>query len=206
MATAASSEAGGIRAWHLFLVVGLVGASAATALSRDTRPESLIMVSLTVLSVIAAGIAFHRTLQPLGANKSGEEAVVLSARARAALEREKMLVLRTIKELEFDRAMGKIADVDFQEMVGRLRARAIGILRQLDMEADGYRGLIERELASRLQQAGVEDTVSPAPKSRAGQGSVPTALACTACGATNDDDARFCKQCGAKLDAFAVSV
>ena len=71
---------------------------------------------------------------------------MLSARARAALDREKMLVLRTIKELEFDKAMGKIAESDFQEMVGRLRARAIGILTQLDSQGEGYRGLIERDV------------------------------------------------------------
>ena len=43
---------------------------------------------------------------------------MIGERTRAALEREKMLALRSIKELEFDRAMGKLSDEDWQEMSG----------------------------------------------------------------------------------------
>ena len=49
---------------------------------------------------------------------------MVGERTRVALEREKLLTLRAIKELEFDRAMRKLSDEDFQEMSGRLRARA----------------------------------------------------------------------------------
>ena len=53
---------------------------------------------------------------------------MIGQRTRVALEREKMLALRTIKELEFDRAMGKLSDEDFREMSGRLRARAARLM------------------------------------------------------------------------------
>ena len=76
----------------------------------------------------------------------------LSESMRAVLEREKMLVLRSIKELEFDRAMGKVSTKDFDEMAGRLRARAMSLMRQLDTEA-GYRELIERELQAQVEQS-----------------------------------------------------
>ena len=56
----------------------------------------------------------------------------LTESMRAVLEREKMLVLRSIKELEFDRAMGKVSAADFDEMAGRLRARALSLMKQLD--------------------------------------------------------------------------
>ena len=49
---------------------------------------------------------------------------MIGQRTRAALEREKMLSLRAIKELEFDKAMGKVSDDDFREMSGPLRSRA----------------------------------------------------------------------------------
>ena len=74
---------------------------------------------------------------------------MIGQRTRVALEREKMLALRSIKELEFDRAMGKLSDDDLQEMSGRLRARAARLMRQLDAGA-GYREQIERDLAKRL--------------------------------------------------------
>ena len=65
--------------------------------------------------------------------------MTIGGRTRIALEREKTLVLRSIKELEFDFAMGKIAKADFDEMSGRLRARALGLMRQLDA-GGGYQG------------------------------------------------------------------
>ena len=74
---------------------------------------------------------------------------MVGQRTRVALEREKMLTLRSIKELEFDRAMGKLSDADWQEMSGRLRARAARLMRQLDAGA-GYRDQIERDLAKRI--------------------------------------------------------
>ena len=43
-----------------------------------------------------------------------------------------MLTLRSIKELEFDHAMGKVAQKDFAEIGARLRARALELMDQLD--------------------------------------------------------------------------
>jgi ribosomal protein L40E len=95
------------------------------------------------------------------------------------LEREKSLALRSIKELEFDRAMGKVSERDFTEMSGRLRARAARIIRQLDAGGT-YRERIEKEIASRVGRP---------------------ANACPSCDAQNDIDARFCKKCGTALGA-----
>ena len=110
---------------------------------------------------------------------------MVGQRTRAALEREKLLALRAIKELEFDRAMGKLSEADWQEMSGRLRARAARLMRQLDAGA-GYREQIEQDLAKRLGDA------------RTGA-SAPAARFCAACATANDADARFCKNCGTKL-------
>jgi hypothetical protein len=91
-------------------------------------------------------------LAPLAGDELEATAGPLGERTRATLEREKALVLRTIKELEFDRAMGKVSAQDFDEMVARLRARAITMMKQLDQENVGYRDLIERELLARVGQ------------------------------------------------------
>ena len=72
----------------------------------------------------------------------------------AALEREKNLVLRSIKELEFDHAMGKVPKPTTKRWSARLRARAVRLLKQLDNTGSGYREIIERELAARLVKAG----------------------------------------------------
>src|SRR5215470_14237599 len=97
------------------------------------------------------GLAVLRTVRPLVFGDE-DRTVMIGQRTRAALEREKMLVLRSIKEMEFDRAMGKLSDADWQEMSSRLRSRATGLMRQLD--DGGYRGQIERDL-EKLIGAGV---------------------------------------------------
>jgi hypothetical protein len=112
----------------------------------------------------------------------------MSERLRQDLEREKALTLRSIKELEFDRAMGKVSPQDFDVMAGRLRARALGIMRRLEAGSSAYRDVIEKELAQRVGPP----LTPPAAAAAAGM---------CACGTANDRDARFCKACGAKLRA-----
>ena len=117
-----------------------------------------------------------------------------------------MLALRALKDLEFDRAMGKLSEEDFGEMSSRLRTRAARLMRQLDAGA-GYRDRVERDLAKRMGErasaAEAQDSRAPTPATaEAGAvrsaGSSP-APACAACATVNDADARFCKACGAKL-------
>jgi hypothetical protein len=111
---------------------------------------------------------------------------------RAELEREKALTLRAIKELEFDRAMGKLSAADFEEMAGRLRARAMSLMRQLDATS-AYRELIERDLAARLRREAPPVAPGPAPDA------APASPTACACGTHNDADAAFCKRCGTRL-------
>src|SRR5262249_33514377 len=113
-------------------------------------PENLVMLSVTVFAAGAASIAVYRTLLPLVGRERTLRADTLGHRARVALEREKTLVLRSIKELEFGRARGKLEDSDFEERSERLRARAVGLMRQLEVSHAVPRERIERELADRL--------------------------------------------------------
>ncbi len=138
-----------LQPWHFFLLLSLLAATIAVVMAREARPEHLVLISLTIGAAGFAGIALYRTLAPLVGKDEIQPSGALSESMRAVLEREKMLVLRSIKELEFDRAMGKVSTKDFDEMAGRLRARAMSLMRQLDTEA-GYRELIERELQARL--------------------------------------------------------
>jgi len=188
------ADGGAIRPWHVFVVLATMGACAAVLMARDNSPANLVMISLAVLAAALVGLAVHRTLWPLVAAQDAQAATGLGARARAALGREKALVLRAIKELEFDRAMGKVAESDFEDMSARLRTRAIGLMRQLDDQQAGYRDAIERDVAQRLRARGkvVPASVRPALAATGAAG-------CPQCHTANDADARFCKSCGARL-------
>jgi hypothetical protein len=185
------------RPWHFFVILTLMAATAAVLTARKTTPENLVMLSLTVFAAGGAAIAVYRTLLPLVGRERTLRAETLGHRARAALEREKALVLRSIKELEFDQALGKLAPSDFDEMSGRLRARALGLMKQLEASHAAPRERIERELADRLVRearrgGGASSKPAPAPP-------VVTVATCEACGTSNDADARFCKECGTRL-------
>jgi hypothetical protein len=107
-----------------------------------------------------------------------EQGPTIGGRARTALERDKALTLRAIKELEFDRAMEKVSEADFIEMRDRLRQRALRLMRKLD-GGGAYRQLIEQEVAARVGE--IEER--PA---------LPSS-------------ARFCKACGHRLPPAAGS-
>ncbi|MDE3156400.1 MAG: hypothetical protein KGN76_14955, partial [Acidobacteriota bacterium] len=139
--------------WHFFVLAVLASATAAVLMLRGSAPSAVVMIVLIVATAGLAGVAVFRTLLPLVRADAGDRTDMVGRRTRTALERQKTLVLRAIKDLEFDRAMGKVSDADFVEMTERLRARAVGLIRQLEA-GDGYRTLIERELEARLKARG----------------------------------------------------
>jgi hypothetical protein len=193
-------------------------ATVAVVMSRQSTPEHLVLISLTIAATGAAAAAFHRMLAPLATDDASIFSEPLTERSRMALEREKALVMRSIKELEFDRAMGKLSPKDFDEMAGRLRTRAIMLMKQLDEGGSAYREIIERELTARLGGAKAVATTGEA-RTEVGeaQASVDEAQAspytsaaaagtCASCGTSNDEDAAFCKRCGTKLQEVPLDL
>jgi hypothetical protein len=172
-----------LQPWQFFVLAGLSCATLVTFLVRGQGMTVVILVTILMGATALVGLAMLRTVRPL-VTGGDERTVMIGDRTRASLEREKALALRAIKELEFDRAMKKIAEEDFQELSSRLRARAIRIMGQLDA-GGGYRAQIEQDLARRL-------ATTAAPPAQ-------TASACASCGTRNDPDAKFCKQCGQQL-------
>jgi hypothetical protein len=172
----------GIQPWQFFVLAALGCATAVTFLVRGQGVTVVILVSVLMAATALVGVAALRAVRPL-VSAHDDRTVVIGERTRATLERDKTLTLRAIKDLEFDRAMGKLSEDDFRDMSGRLRSRAARLIKQLDAGA-GYRDQIERDLAKRLGQN--------APAASATH-------ACAQCGVQNDPDAKFCKQCGVRL-------
>jgi zinc ribbon protein len=187
--------------WQLFTLAGLIGATIAVFMARGESPGAVIMISLTIFAAAVVGIAALRTFLPLTQKSATFGPRLLGGRTRAALEREKTLVLRSIKELEFDHAMGKVSEKDFADMGARLRARATRLMRQLDAGA-GYRSEIEKEITKRIGAA--PPVAGSQEQARGGskeQEPPSVAGACPSCGTSNDTDARFCKHCGHSIEA-----
>jgi len=171
--------------WQFFVLAGLGCATAVTFLIRGQGVMAVLLLSLLMATATLVGIAALRALRPLVSDHE-DRSVVIGERTRAALEQEKANTLRTIKELEFDRAMGKMSEGDFTEMSVRLRARAGRLIKQLDA-GTGYRSKIEAEVVKRLGASGEAKVPAHADRS------------CPKCSTPNDTDARFCKNCGERL-------
>jgi hypothetical protein len=205
-----------LQPWQFFLLGGMLAATATVIVATGQSPANIIILSLTVVSVSFVGLGAYHLLLPL-VTKDLEPPPTIAGRTRAALEREKTLVLRSIKELEFDHAMGKVAKADFDEMSGRLRARAAGLIRQLDA-GGGYKEQIAKEVEQRLarsegdglsrRQNDETDEETAATETATTETATANAVAlrtseseCSKCGTVNDEDAKFCKNCGHRLDA-----
>jgi zinc-ribbon domain len=150
------------------------------------RPTTgTVFLGLGWLSILATGYLLVRAVQTFDLRVGGGVVDELSHGRRDELEREKKLLVKAIKEVEFDRESGKLDGGEAAEAIARYRGRAVEILRLLD-EGQGreYEALIEKELAKRL-------AANP-----------PEPRACPACQTQNDDDAAFCKKCGAKLESL----
>jgi hypothetical protein len=188
-----------LQPWQLFTLAGLIGATVVVFLSRGQSAAAIILLSCAVFAAAYIGASALRTVLPLVGQPPEEAPEVIGDRARAALEREKTLVLRSIKELEFDRGMGKVSEKDFAEMSARLRVRAARLMRQLDAGSI-YRDQIEKEVERRLAVTATPKAQLPTPNSE-----IPNPKAqgteCAACAAVNDVDARFCKSCGSRLES-----
>ena len=148
MSSATSTEPQPLQPWQFFTLAGLVGATIVVFLSEGQNPAGIILLSLIIFGAAAVGVAAWRMFSPLAGIDEPAGPQIFGGRTRAALEREKALVLRSIKDLEFDHAMGKVSDKDFAEMGARLRARAAGLIRQLD-SGTNYRQAIQAEIDKR---------------------------------------------------------
>ena len=188
MAEAGKSGAAdaGLQPWQFFVLAALGCATAVTFMARGQGPTAVILLGILMATAALVGYAALRALRPL-VSPEEDRTVMVGQRTRVALEREKQMTLRSIKELEFDRAMGRLSDEDWNEMSGRLRSRVGRLIRQLDAGA-GVRDQIEKDLEKRIGE-----------KSEP-RASVPT-NACAACDTINDPDAKFCKGCGQPLVA-----
>ena len=172
-----------LQPWQFFVLAALGCATAVTFLVRNHGVIPVILLSVMMAATALVGLGALRAVRPL-VSAHDERGAVVGQRLRVLLEQDKALALRTIKELEFDRAMGKISEEDFREMSTRLRARATRLMKQLDA-GSGYRDQIERDLAKRLGESAEKPERA--------------AHVCANCSTANDPDARFCKNCGKQL-------
>jgi hypothetical protein len=142
-------------------------------------------VLLIVISILWASVRTLSGEAPI----TLDEAIALGA--PTATEEQKRAILQALKDLEFERSVGKIDETDYQELVQRYRAEAKRLLRAVDEDLAPLR---ERAAAYVAEQLGTQ-----APPKRSKPPKKADDPVCPGCATQNDQDAAFCKKCGTKL-------
>jgi ribosomal protein L40E len=191
---------------------------------------TLYGVQLVVLTLAAGALLLviallWNSVQALAGESELSFEEAFSMGARSAEEEQKRAVLRALKDLDYERSVGKISEEDYHEYSARYRAEAKRLIRDLDENLAEARKQVERELERRVARlepsedigaevaepggeeplspkavAVVEATSSPEHARPIATKYAPKQLrVCTACQTRNELDARFCKSCGAGM-------
>jgi hypothetical protein len=202
-------------------------------LARARRFAPLLLAATVIAALFARGLGFALLVVAAGmllyaiaslwasvqslsddAELSLDEALALAA--PSAEEEKKRSVLRALKDLEYERSVGKIGEDDYNKLTTRYRDEARRLLRELDEAEMPARARVEQRLAKRLEREALiakevppdddddndnddDDARQTADDAQAGEEQPGSASACAGCGTDNDSDARFCKQCGKGL-------
>lgn len=187
---------------------------------------SVTLLLLAFLALLLVIMLLQRSLVNLQADDhvSLEEALTLAA--PIAEEEQKRAVLRALKDLEYERSVGKISEDDYAELSARYRAEAKRLIQSVDDELREERAKVEESLTKRQARKGgkgerhggpkehksatpeAEPVSKTSSKLRSGASSKAategeteseTKRSCPKCQRENDLDALFCKSCGNAL-------
>lgn len=184
-------EAAIARGVSIGLPIVTVLAAAAVGVMMGPATAILVLAAGLLLGVIAILWGSIRILSgdaPLPADLAE-----LDMRAEGGdplLARKKML-LRALKDLENERAIGKLEAEDFEPIAAQYRQELKGVLTKIDEALAPNRALAEEAAKKYLARSSVEEAVDER-------------VACPKCDAKNEADAKFCKECATKLGAPAA--
>ncbi len=117
-----------------------------------------VQVALLVLAAGALTLAIAlmwSSVQSLtgGASLGFEEALGMGAPSK--VEEQKRSVLRALKDLEYEKSVGKISTEDYQELSARYRIEAKRLIQSMDEALGPARQEVEAALEKRLTKAGI---------------------------------------------------
>lgn len=168
-------------------------------------------------ALIVAGVALF-VAAPLGIGLVGARAKSAGQLQVERHEHERALAVQGLRELEFDREMGKLSDADYQSMHQALEDRALTAMAAIekirDQAANAKKPIVTpltpltpRKLAPAPRRADPIPTLvvhmdPPRPQPAATQPTPSTSRKitfCPECGMRAAPDSKFCAQCGVAI-------
>jgi hypothetical protein len=156
----------------------------------QVEQEIEIMVTITIALIIVVAVVivawpfFNPAHDPdvlfLGAADPTLEGLVVQRDA----------TYTAIKDLDFDREMGKLSDADYSSMRSKLETKAVAVLRELDaLKGSG----------TRTRDIGSGDEVIEREVQRLRRSAPATGAKCPKCGTAHAAGDAFCAKCGTTL-------
>jgi hypothetical protein len=159
----------------------------------------LVVASGALLGTIALLWASVRTLSGDAPLPADLEALAGRVHDVDALAEQKRRVLRALKDIESEHAIGKLDDADYEAIAQQYRQEAKALMREMDENVAPALAEAEKIAREYLASQGLGGTKNGA---NAGVAvAAPKRIECTGCGVSNEPDAAFCKKCGAGLGA-----
>jgi|SRR5215469_6050410 len=155
------------------------------------------MAVMIAAALIVAGVALF-VAAPLTAGVGRRRS---NSRREAGLERlahERGLAVQGLRDLEFDREMGKLSDTDYEALKTALENRALKAMQESDQLRDELRksslSIAPAPAAEAIKRPAEQPVLILRPETR-----TPNLQFCPQCGTRALKDARFCAECGAAL-------
>jgi hypothetical protein len=204
------------RALAVALPLVTVTAAIVIALTIGAPMAILILAAGMLLGVISLFWASLRTLSGDAPLSPELEALDATAHSVDALGSRKMMLLRALKDLDNERALGKLDAEDYEQLSESYRKELRDTLGRIDATLAPYRSKAEETAQAYLAKAGLAApgyrgapppaaaASAPAsdldlPASEPELAAKPARVECPKCQTSNEPDASFCKKCGASL-------
>lgn len=216
------------RSW--WMIGGAAAFVGTVEVTRDLFGLPMALLLCAGVLLVAVVVLMWHSLQALAGDDamSLEEALTLAA--PVAEEEQKRAVLRALKDLEFERHVGKVRDEDYAVLAARYRGEARTLLGQLDARYEPARERIAAELETALREDDGDHAADLANVDGKKSGTAPSTTsekttkhkkgsrkrqpkaddaakrprptrACRRCGTRNVLNIRECKNCGEALAA-----
>ncbi len=171
-----------------------------------------LLVALAALALVFEPLATTREVAPVAGGGSADDDLDLEDLTES--DSPKVRALLALREIEFDRATGKLAEEDYVRLKTKYESDAIAAIRAEEQAAkEEARPASDRaeEVIRRAKQQGRRTCPScgPRPESNAvycsscGRSLVAatSAARCPVCGAALAEGAKFCAECGGAIAA-----
>lgn len=188
-----------------------VFAASVVGLALSMGPAILVLAAGTLLGTIALFWGSLRTLTGDAPLSEELEHATMASPIDALADRKRML-LRALKDLESEHAVGKIDARDYASLAGTFREEIKTLMREMDDSLEPHLAEAEQLVTKHFAKIGLIGDPFRAPgrvdqakdealarDDAASTSATTSRVACAACEASNEPDARFCKACGGPL-------